>query len=222
MRKDKNIAIKLRRQGKTYNAISSSLNIPKSTLSRWFLDLEIPASIKKRIWTNAQKTWAQSITLYNKKRALDSLRSAQEAQELSAKDVGRLTFRELMLVGAALYWAEGNKRDRWRIRFSNSDPAIIALMMRFFREICKVVEDKFIAEIHLYPHMPEEEIRLFWSRLTKIPLSQFRKSYYAVSKSSKLKRPNNTLPYGTLQINISDVKLVNYIKGLILGLSHAI
>lgn len=69
MRNDKAKVNQLRKQGKTYNEINRLLNIPKSTLSGWFDGLEIPEIIKRRLWSNAQKKWAQSITDYNKKRA---------------------------------------------------------------------------------------------------------------------------------------------------------
>ncbi|MBI5123978.1 MAG: hypothetical protein HZA72_00990, partial [Candidatus Omnitrophica bacterium] len=78
MRKDRDIAIKLRKQGKTYNEITTSLSIPKSTLSGWLKGLEISARIKNRLWTNAQKKWAQSITNYNKKRAFNVLVKTNE------------------------------------------------------------------------------------------------------------------------------------------------
>jgi len=220
--KDKILAIKMRRQGKTYNEINRLLSIPKSTLSGWFRGVELSLVVKNRLWTNNQKKWAQSITDYNKKRAIDILNRNNEVQQGISKEIGGLTKRELMLIGVALYWAEGNRKDRWRIRFSNSDPAIIALIMRFFREVCNVKEDKFIAEINIHPNTPKEKAKIFWSEISSIHPGQFRKTVVAVSKSSKLKRPINTLPYGTLQINISDINLVNRIRGWILGLSKLI
>lgn len=216
---ERSLAVQLRKRGKTYNEISELLGIPKSTLSGWFNGLKISETVKRRLWTNAKIKWAQSITDYNKKRALDILSKANETQQKISKEIGNLTERELMLVGIALYWAEGNKKNRWCVRFCNSDPAIITLMMRFFREICRVNEEKFRASVQIHPNISEEKAKIFWSKISDIPLSQFRKTLVAISKSSKLKRPFNTLPYGTMQINISDVNLTNCIKGWILGLS---
>lgn len=204
MRKDKAIAIQLRKQGKTYNEINRLLDIPKSTLSEWFKGLKISSRIKRRLWTSNQRKWAESITNYNKKRALDILNKANETQQKISKEIGKLTRRELMLIGTALYWAEGNKKERWRLRFSNSEPAIITLIMRFFREVCKVKEDKFIAKIHIYPNISEKIAKTFWSKVTYISTDQFRKSLFSISRSSKLKRPFNTLPYGTIHVDVSE------------------
>jgi hypothetical protein len=219
MRDDKALAIHWRKQGKTYNEISKRFAIPKSTLSRWFKNLKLPARIKDRLWTNAQRKWAESITDYNKKRALDILSKANETQLKISKEIGKLTRRELMLVGTALYWAEGSKKERWSAKFCNSDPRIISLMMRFFREICSVCEEKFRAYLQVHSNISETKAKIFWSKISGIPLRQFIKTQTMISRSSKFRRLPNTLPDGTFSVRISDVNLVNRIKGWMLGLT---
>lgn len=51
----------------------------------------------------------------------------EELQKRVAKEIGRLSKRDLLILGCALYWAEGNKKERWSVRFCNSDPEIISL-----------------------------------------------------------------------------------------------
>lgn len=102
MRKDRILAIQMRRQGKTYNEINRLLSIPKSTLSGWFEGLKIPPIIKRQLWSNNQKKWAESITNYNKKRALDIFNRNNEIQRTISQEIGGLTKRELMLIGIAL------------------------------------------------------------------------------------------------------------------------
>ncbi len=219
MNKDRILAVQMRRQGKTYNEINRLLSIPKSTLSGWFEGLKIPPIIKRQLWSNNQKKWAESITNYNKKRALDIFNRNNEIQQRISQEIGRLTRRELMLIGIALYWAEGDKKARWRCKFSNSAPEIIKIIMKFFRNICKVPENKFRAYVQIYPNIPEQKAKVFWSKISGIPLGQFDKTQTSISKSSKFKRLPNTLPYGTFSVRISDVNLINRIKGWILGLS---
>lgn len=220
MRKDKEIAICLRKEGRSYREINKLLNIPTRTLFHWFRNTELPLKTREKIKADARKIWAENIINYNKKRALIALENAREAQQTRAKEIGKLTNKELLLVGTTLYWAEGNKKDRWGARFCNSDPAAIEVMMEFFRKICKVNEDKFRAQIQIHPNISEEEAKAYWSKITGIPINQFIKTQTAISKSSKFKRPANRLPYGTLHIKISDVSLVNRLKGWILGISQ--
>ena len=49
MRDDKHIAIKLRKQEKSYSKISKELSVPKSTLSAWFSDINWSKSIKSNL-----------------------------------------------------------------------------------------------------------------------------------------------------------------------------
>ena len=46
--------------------------------------------------------------------------------EIGLRKIGQLTKRELLLVGASLYWAEGNKKQRVAV-FANSDPDMIKI-----------------------------------------------------------------------------------------------
>lgn len=212
----------LRKQGKSYNEINQILGIPKSTLSYWLKDVEMPVGIKKKFWDKTRRKWAYNITQFNKKRAILARERAEKIQCLASKDIHKLSKRELFLVGVALYWAEGHKRSRWRADFSNADPGMIKLMMRFFREICHVREDRFFAAAQIHPNVTAEGAINYWSKITRIPKNQFLKTYSRVTPSSKGKRAINRLPYGTLRVSVSHMELINKIKGWILGLEKLI
>ena len=115
--------------------------------------------------------------------------------------------------------AEGSKREKWSVKFTNSDPVIIKLIMRFFREICKVSEDKFRPLVFIHDNCDEVKSLKYWSKIAKVPEEQFWKSQIIRSRSSLGRRPINRLPYGTLRIAIPDTKLNRRIYGWMLGLS---
>jgi transcriptional regulator with XRE-family HTH domain len=218
MRNDKNKAILLRKQGKSYNEIVKILGISKSTLSLWLRNIKMPVDIKRRFWNKARKKWAANIIKFNKERGKIAKQKAQQIQKLALRDVKKISKRELFLVGIALYWAEGFKKSRWAVVFSNSDPLMIRLMMRFFREICRIKENKFRAIVQIHPNVTSQKAINYWSKITKISKKQFQKTYSRLTPSSKRKRAFNVLPYGTLRISISDVRIINKIKGWIMGL----
>ncbi|MBU4350934.1 hypothetical protein KKD19_06430 [Patescibacteria group bacterium] len=139
-------------------------------------------------------------------------------QKKSSKEINKISKKELKLIGTALYWAEGYKKTNWTLVFCNSDPDIIKIIMRFFRETCKVPEKKFKVKVQIHPNIPEMAAKKYWSKVAKLSISKFRKSLKQLPKSSKSKRKFNTLPYGTFRISISDVRLVNKIKGWIKGI----
>lgn len=216
----KKLAIRLRKQAKSYNQITKTLGIPKSTLSGWLKDIDIPAKVQKQLLTNAQRAWAKSITDYNKKRAKLAREKWEERIEKAKKEIGQLTQREVKLIGSALYWAEGYKKGNWAVLFCNSDPEMVMIMMRFYREVCKVPEEKFKPNVQIHPNITEFKARKYWSQISNIPEEKFRKTLYQVPRSSQYKKPANILPYGTFRLTIFDVKLVNKTKGWIKGIAE--
>jgi len=219
VREEKSVAIQMRKEGKSYREINRLLNVPMRTLFSWFKGIKLSSEARRRIRDDARRIWSQNILNYNRKRIFIINKSKEEFKNKISKEIGDITERELMLIGVALYWAEGSKKEKWTINFSNSDPQIIRLMMLFFRRICKVKEDKFRAWIQIHPNISEGKAKNFWSKVTRIPPIQFNKTQINVSRSSKLRRNRDALPFGTVHVRISDVNLLNRIKGWILGLS---
>lgn len=219
MRNDRNKAIAWRRVGHSYNEISSKFKIPKSTLSGWFKKVKGLQAVTVKNIEETKRQWASNITAYNKRRSKQARHNWLIMQKEAASEIKNLSERELKLVGAALYWAEGYRRGNWSVVFCNSDPVMVRLMMEFFLKICRVPKSKIRCQIQIHHNISAPQATAHWQKITKLPSSQFLKPIRQVSRSSKLKRKNN-LPYGTLRIKINDVKLVNRIKGWIVGLSR--
>jgi len=111
---------------------------------------------------------------------------------------------ELKIAGAMLYWGEGSKNGN-TVKFTNSNPGMIRLFLKFLRIVCGVSEDRLKALIHMYPDHNKKEIELFWSRATKIPSRRFYLSYIHKGKPGTYK---NKSPYGTIALNYSDKRLL--------------
>ena len=215
----KSEALKLRKQGKSYNEINNLLKIPKSTLSDWLKNYPLSEQIKQKNIQKAKLVWAKNIIAFNKRRSEKYKVKTKLLIEKYSKEVPKVFDRDLFFTGLALFWAEGAKREKFSVRFVNSDPLIVKVIMKFFRKICKAPDKQFRLSIHLHQNISEYEAKNFWAETTKLPKEQFRKSQTQISKASKRKRPFNQLPYGTLHIIINDTSLNKKIKGWILGLS---
>ena len=218
--------IALRKKGKTYGEIAEILNISKSTVAWWLRGVKIPKSIQKQILERAREKWRKNITAYNKIYAKIRSQKAAEIREnykeKAAKEIKKISKRDLKLIGAALYWAEGNTKNQNRFQFSNSNPLIIKTSMRFLREICNIPDSKITARIHLYPGINYQKTLNFWHKITKLPKKNFKSPQIQVSRASKGKRPKNTLPYGTLHLTVNSTKLTCKVKGWIQGISEKI
>lgn len=128
---------------------------------------------------------------------------------LSFKVKNNLTMNDEVLkaLGAALYWGEGYKAGGKGVDFANGDSSMIKVFLRFLREICRVDEKRL--RIYVYCHSQKDIPRLIqhWSRITRIPRSQFSKPYVAKRTSIK----GRGMPNGLIHIRYSDKKLLHLI-----------
>lgn len=117
-----------------------------------------------------------------------------------------ISARELRLVGASLYLCEGTKERTLKrggkifsVEFTNTDPRVIKMFLKFLREIVKADEARIKAELFSYEDLNEDKLKNFWSKVTKIPPNRFQKTITFKQKTS-LFRPS---PFGTLKIRYS-------------------
>jgi hypothetical protein len=225
----KSKAIEMRLQGNSYSAISQKLNIPKSTLSGWLSNIDLPENIFQEIRKAGREKALEALLKHNKNQTIIAVKRTQGIQKKSKTGIGSLSRRELLLMGSCLYWAEGYRRLQKRngrevthhsISLTNSDPDLIKVFLKFLREICSIHDSKIKLSLRIYPHQDENTIICFWSRVTDIPITQFTKTLCTISKSSSHQRPINRTPYGTLQVRVGDTKTFHKILGWIEGIKE--
>lgn len=219
-------AKEMRLKGYSYNEIAGVLDVSKGTLSLWFRNLKLSKEARERLEKRYREGSLRGLIKKSKQQTEKAIELATTIRNGSQKEIKRLTRYEWCLIGAVFYWAEGYKRSNraagHHVKFANSDPSAIACMMRFFREICRVPEEKFRLAIHTHPGINIDEAYAHWSKVSGIPVSQFEKPYIAVSSASKKRRPFNRLPFGTAHVRINDTKLFHRIMGWIQGIGHQV
>ena len=190
--------------------IAKQLTVSKSSVSYWVRDIVLSKKIQ-----NALNANGHSIDAIEKRRVsrLAHTKSEHDAVFSAAMIEARQLFKNpLWCIGVSLYWGEGGKTQA-TARIANSDPVVIKTMMRFFREVCNIPEEKFRAHIHTFAHSDHERTELYWSKVTKLQLGQFYKTYKKQSSASQNKR--NTLPLGTIQIYVHEKNFFFRIMGWI-------
>lgn len=187
-------AVRLRQQGWSYNIIASRLGVAKSTLSHWLREVPYTPNtvVRKRIREGPYKS---NIVRHKRK-----MHSIAEARTKAAQELGILSKRDLWMIGIGLYMGEGSKLYE-SIRIINSDPQIIRLAVRWFREICGLGEDNFSIAVHLYPDVSPRAAMRFWSKVTELPLSKFGKTQID-TRTNKTMNRQRKLPYGTAHLTI--------------------
>lgn len=126
-------AIKLRKAGWSYNIIQERLGVSKSTLSNWLKWLAyVPNDeVRKRIKEGPLKSVIA--------RSERKVRSIRDTKFATAKELGKLTNRDLWMMGLGLYMGEGSKTHE-NIRVINSDPNIIKVAISWFRYSCGILD----------------------------------------------------------------------------------
>lgn len=222
MREEKNRAISLRKQGKSYSQIQETLDIAKSTLSYWLRDIVLSNEAQQKIAKRASATSTKVLVERNKEQTAIAAERALLVREEGKKEAVRYMDDPLFVTGVSLYWAEGYKRgasgSKWKcVDFTNADPEMVRVMMGFFRKFCSVEESRFKVQLIAHPNVDMGAAVDYWASLTKIPESQFIKTCTSLSVRSGQKRANS-LTYGTVHIRVYDVKLFFRIIGWIDGL----
>lgn len=205
-------SIRLRSSGKSYSEILKKVKVSKGTLSLWLRDIKLTKEQEQELYVNRKQKNAYRLAKLNQQKRIERTEVViKEAQE----ELGTFLHKHLFLAGLMLYWAEGDKSDNLElVKFSNSDPAMIKLMMRWFRKICLVPENKFRIALHIHELFVRKNCEKYWSKITNIPPSQFHKTYI---KPTSLRHRKNKLYYGTCVIRISSKDLFRRIKGWKLG-----
>lgn len=172
-------AVELRKQGKTYSEIQHALgkNISKSTLSSWCSKIKLQKNhqrrIKKIILSNAERARDVALVANRVKREkfLKSIidRNKHIALSLKNKDTAKIAL-------AMLYLSEGSKNKKSALMFGNSNPSIINLFLHLLRYCYNIDGSKFRCTLQCRADQDIKKLEEFWSRVTKIKLSQFYKA----------------------------------------------
>ncbi len=220
MRNDKILAYKMRVQGRSYAEISEALGMSKSTLSGWFKHLVISKEASEKIRNKGRAASINALLRVNKQKIHKAEQRIKSTRLESRQEIRNLSAYNLLLLGTSLYWSQGYKsliikdgkpRSYHPVSFTSPEPAMVKIFLRFLREICEVSEEKIRADVRMFDLKNQANIISYWSKLTDLPLSNFRKAY----------RSSLMTPYGTIQIRVNDTALFHKIMGWIEGLQNS-
>ncbi len=216
--KERSKARLLRQQGCSVREIAKKINCAKSSVSGWVRDISLTDEQIRRLKSNQDKGRAKAANHPNSPKQVQA-RIRNEIIKFRAKDMPvQCSVDLLKIVGSLLYWAEGYKVSLNMVNFSNTDPYMISIMMQFFRIVCKVPEKKFRGAVHMHSSLDRNKAEGFWSLTSGIPIAQFHKTQFGISRASKHKR--KTLPFGTFAIVVCDTSIRCRIEGWIQGIKR--
>lgn len=193
----KNKAIELRQQGFSYGFIREQVPVSKSTLNRW-LD-SIPFVPNSDFVNKVNRTHA----LLNDSRRTVKTRSEGRARIQAVSDVGRLTERDLFMLGLGLYMRDGSKSGGLRV--VSADPGIIKTAITWFKKSYGIDNSHFRVRIHLFPQSHVEGCLKYWQEVTGLGKENFY-PVYIEKKGIKRVRKGEKLLFGTAHVTILSYK----------------
>lgn len=213
---ERNLAIKLRKEGKTYSQILSIVPVAKSTLALWLHSVKLAKKQKQRI-TAERLAGSRRGGEAKKKQRLEKQSSIISK---SKGEIGLLSDRELFLVGVALYWAEGSKEKEHKpgspFEFSNMDPRIIKIIIYWLIHVCKINKNMLIFNIFLHKTHKHRvgEVKEFWSKNTGFPIEKFGTIYWKRNSLNTNRKNTEEKYHGVLKIKVKESSsLVRQIAG---------
>ena len=204
--KNKNyqLALELRRNGKSYAEIEKQLHVSKSTLSNWFSKEEWSQNIVTVLNSQRKIDVREKVLLMNTARKKNLESKYRLIKEQAIKEFELLKTNPLFLIGLSLYWGEGDKVYNGRVALINSDPALLKVIRKFYVEVLNIDCDKLRVGMFIYPDHSEKQLKDYWSKELEIPSNQFIKTQILESKAKLTKR--KTL-YGVCSLYFSSTEV---------------
>jgi transcriptional regulator with XRE-family HTH domain len=195
-------ARELRERGLGYEEIAGALGVSKSSVSLWVRDMPRPAQLsyeetRKRAAEGARRYWAAE------RPAREARREA--ARAAAAAEMGDLSSREVLLVGAVAYWCEGAKSKPHKISehvcFVNSDPGLIGFFLIFLSE-AGVEPARLRFTVHIHETADVAAAEKFWFAVTGADPAQFQRTQLKRHNPRTVRKNVGADYHGCLRIDV--------------------
>ena len=218
---ERNKAIELRKQGLSYREILEQIPVAKSSLSLWLRSVKLAKRQKQRLTEKRLAAVIRGGAAKREKR----IALTKEIKDEARSQIGKLSKRELWLIGISLYWAEGNKEKNHKpgsgTVFSNSDANMIRLYLKWLLNSIKLPKEKiyFVIYIHKNNEHRLNEVKDYWYKKTKFPRESFRYVYFKKHRVHTKRKNVGSDYFGLLKITVMESSILNRkIQGWIEGI----
>lgn len=207
---EKEKAIKLRRDGKTYSEILAEIPVAKSTLSEWLKSVQLAKSQKQRLTKKRKESALRGAHARHETR----ISEVKALEHSGLAEIGKISDRELWLIGTALYWAEGSKQydhsPSTGVTFNNSDSRMAVVFLRWLEQM-KIPTSSIGFELYVHEIRKPDilSFKCWWAQELNVPLSKLDRVYFKKG-NPKTKRKNVAdLYHGLIRIKVNSSTVLN-------------
>ncbi len=208
----------LRSKGESIKEIARKLSVSPGSVSVWCRDIELTPQQIQVLEKRAKDPYYGERGVYLAKLKMQTNKKITDLKNLGIKTVGKLTSRELFLVGVGLYWAEGFKKDK-QVGFANTDPKMINFYTTWLNGLGYKTSDLSARVTLNITHKDRAaDVESYWSKQTKIPIENFGKPFFQNTVWKKTYQ-NPEAYYGVLRVKVKKsldfLRMINgYVEGL--------
>jgi hypothetical protein len=148
----------LRSRGYSLPEISDLVKVSKTSVLRYIQGVEVLPEYRENL---AGKRGGS-----RKRKLLHERQAFEDGKEI----VDIPSEKEKMLFLAALYWAEGSKKD---FGLSNTDPELIRIFVNGLREVYGITDERLRISVRIYEDLDRDKCLSFWSDIVGIAKEQF-------------------------------------------------
>jgi len=218
---EKEKAIELRKRGYSYSEVLKEVWVAKSTLSLWLRSVGLSKRQKQRLTKKKLAAMKRGWESCRRKR----LDITAMIKNKAKSDIGKISKRELWLMGTMLYWAEGAKQKENNVsqdvQFCNSDPGTIKIFIKWLLDICKISKENIYFRIYLHENNKKRlnDVQKYWSKVTQFPIKDFQKITWKNHKISTKRKNIGEKYFGLLNVRVKrSTNLNRKISGWIEGI----
>lgn len=119
--------------------------------------------------------------------------------------------KQLLIAGLSLYWAEGSK-GKGAIRLANLDHRMLAVFLRFLREVCQVDEQRLFLYVRVYQEFSLKAAKEYWSDFLNISLD---KVFAYTHTDTRSRKSSQWSEYGIATLEFHNTKLKQWLDNKI-------
>ena len=205
-------AIELRLKHKLgYGAIAKQVKVSKSTLSRWLEDLPLSA---ERVLELRRAAWSRGEA--KREQFRQTMRAKRDKREeaiyiTQKKKFAKISEQSLFIAGLMLYVAEGDKKSKADIAFTNTDPILILFFVHWAIRFLGFPRKKFRIQLHLYENMDVRAEERFWIHQLGLSEKQLWKSQVSALRPKSFSY-RDTSRHGTCKLYVGSVPKKTKVK----------
>jgi len=209
----------LRKNGESIKVIADKLKVSAGSVSAWCRDISLTqiqtALLKIRI---INRSYGKRI-IYLQKQKIEFDKKVNKLKDEGIKAIGKLTEREIFLIGVSLYWGEGFKKDHL-VGLATSDAKMARFFIYWLGRCCGISQDRLILRVTANFSYKDSinDIEKYWADELKIPLNQFSLPYFQKTKWKKIYENKNQY-HGVVRIKVRrSISLLRKIYGYLEGI----